>query len=207
MSHNDQNTSRLSPRDKELAAIGAAIASNCVPCVEYHIPQARRAGLSDSEIREAVELADRVRKVPADKVLQTAFALLEERPATHKGKERDACGCSEGAKDSKDGAGRGTVESDPKDWPLDKEGSREDNNTQKESPCDDLRASANAPGPDEAGGGPRNKRDQTGFAFSKMMEMMQRCCPDRMKDFSSMMSDFGAEHCPPDEEGSSEQSP
>lgn len=67
---------RLSKRDRELAAIGAAIASNCIPCVEYHIPEARRAGLSDAQILEAVRLADKVRQVPARKVLQAASALL-----------------------------------------------------------------------------------------------------------------------------------
>jgi 4-carboxymuconolactone decarboxylase len=67
---------RLSKRDRELAAIGAAIASNCIPCIEYHIPQARKAGLSDAQILEAVRLADKVRQVPARKVLQAASALL-----------------------------------------------------------------------------------------------------------------------------------
>lgn len=67
---------RLSKRDRELAAIGAAIASNCIPCIEYHIPEARKAGLSDAQILEAVRLADKVRQVPARKVLQAASAHL-----------------------------------------------------------------------------------------------------------------------------------
>jgi len=58
----------LSPRDRELVAIGAAMGSNCVPCIEYHIPKAREAGVSDSEIAEAIRLSDRVRQVPARKV-------------------------------------------------------------------------------------------------------------------------------------------
>jgi len=72
---------KLNTRERELTAIGAAIASNCVPCIEYHIPQARKAGLSDAQIREAVRLADKVRQVPARKVLDTAKALLGEEPA------------------------------------------------------------------------------------------------------------------------------
>ena len=66
----------LSDRDRELVAIGAAIASNCVPCIEYHVPAARKAGLDDGEIREAVLLADKVKRVPARKVLETAKSLL-----------------------------------------------------------------------------------------------------------------------------------
>jgi AhpD family alkylhydroperoxidase len=68
--------SHLSPRDRELAAIGAALGSNCVPCIEYHIPQAKKAGLSDGEIAEAIRLADKVRQVPARKVIDIALQLV-----------------------------------------------------------------------------------------------------------------------------------
>ena len=66
----------LSARDRELVALGAAMASNCVPCIEYHIPKAREAGLSDSEILEAIRLSDRVRQVPAHKVLEVALRMV-----------------------------------------------------------------------------------------------------------------------------------
>ncbi|WP_237057555.1 carboxymuconolactone decarboxylase family protein [Microbulbifer sediminum] len=67
---------QLSRRELELVAIGAALGSNCVPCIEYHIPEAKKAGVSDEEIREAVLLADKVRKVPARKVLEAANRML-----------------------------------------------------------------------------------------------------------------------------------
>ena len=76
----------LTSRDRELVALGAAIGSNCVPCIEAHIPAARKAGLSDSEIAEAVRQADELRKVPAATVLATALAKLDspalQTPAT-----------------------------------------------------------------------------------------------------------------------------
>lgn len=65
----------LSLRDRELVALGAALASNCLPCIEFHIPAARKAGLSDAEIGEALALADKIRQVPATKVLDTARSL------------------------------------------------------------------------------------------------------------------------------------
>jgi len=68
--------SDLSPRDRELVALGAAMGSNCVPCIEFHIPEARKAGLSDSEIHQAIVHADKIRQVPARKTLQTAQNLL-----------------------------------------------------------------------------------------------------------------------------------
>lgn len=69
-------SNNLSPREIELVALGAALGSNCVPCIERHVPEARKAGLSDAEIHTVIELADRVRQVPARKVLETALAML-----------------------------------------------------------------------------------------------------------------------------------
>jgi AhpD family alkylhydroperoxidase len=66
----------LSHRDRELVALGAALAANCIPCIQYHVPEARKAGLTEAEIGEAVELAEKIKRVPADKVLETATGLL-----------------------------------------------------------------------------------------------------------------------------------
>jgi len=55
--------------------------SNCVPCIEYHIPQARKAGLNDLEISEAIRLSDKVRQVPARKVFDVALQMLATNPA------------------------------------------------------------------------------------------------------------------------------
>ena len=67
----------LSEKERELAALGASIGCNCVPCIVYHIAKARQCGLTDHQIRDAVELARRVRDVPANQVLSTALAQLE----------------------------------------------------------------------------------------------------------------------------------
>ena len=50
--------------------------SNCVSCIEHHVPASRTAGLSDAEIAAAIDLADQVRRVPARKTLDTAAKLL-----------------------------------------------------------------------------------------------------------------------------------
>ncbi len=67
---------RLSDKEKELVRIGAAMGSNCIACIEYHIPQARKAGLSDEQIRLAINIAKGVKKVPADMVLEAALHAL-----------------------------------------------------------------------------------------------------------------------------------
>ncbi len=83
----------LNPREYELVALGAAIASNCVPCIDYHIPEARKAGLSDAQILEAIQLADKIKQVPARKVVDAAKALLKpDAPVC----QDPACGCTAG---------------------------------------------------------------------------------------------------------------
>jgi len=83
--------SPLDPSQRELAALGAALGSNCVPCVEYHIPEARRAGLSDAQIAEAIRVADKVRKVPAQKVLDVALQMLGDAPSASEAADASPC--------------------------------------------------------------------------------------------------------------------
>jgi len=74
----------LTAKERELVAIGAAIASNCTPCMEFHIPAAREAGLSDKQILFAIKIAEAVKKVPADAVRARSLNILD-------GKEADVC--------------------------------------------------------------------------------------------------------------------
>lgn len=68
--------SEITPRERELVALGAAMGSNCVPCVEYHIRESQRVGLTNLEIGAAIEYADKIRQVPARKALEAALKLL-----------------------------------------------------------------------------------------------------------------------------------
>lgn len=87
--------SDLSPRERELVALGAAMGSNCVPCIEFHIPESRKAGLSDAEIHAAILHADKIRQVPARKTLQTALNLLPSvTTAASPGAPAAGCGCN-----------------------------------------------------------------------------------------------------------------
>ena len=97
--------SELNNREQELVALGAAIASNCVPCIEYHIPEAGRAGLSDSQIEEAVRIADKVRRVPARMVLQTALARIDGAETGVDKVPEAGCGCEESGQKADSGCG------------------------------------------------------------------------------------------------------
>jgi AhpD family alkylhydroperoxidase len=60
----------------ELAAIGAAVGSNCEPCFKYHYNEARKLGLTDGELVLAVRTAQMVKDTPANAMLDLAAKLL-----------------------------------------------------------------------------------------------------------------------------------
>jgi AhpD family alkylhydroperoxidase len=61
---------------KELIAIGASVTANCVPCLRYHLHEAREAGADDTQIQDAVKIGRMVRKGAAEKWDEEADALL-----------------------------------------------------------------------------------------------------------------------------------
>jgi len=67
----------LNVREQLFVALGAAIGSNCVPCVEKIVPKAMAAGIENWELRLALNAADYVRQKPAAKVLSTAKAIVD----------------------------------------------------------------------------------------------------------------------------------
>lgn len=60
----------------ELAAVGAAVGSNCEPCLKYHYNEARKLGVTKEELVLAVRTAQMVKDTPAGKVLDLAGKLL-----------------------------------------------------------------------------------------------------------------------------------
>ena len=67
--------------------------------MQFHIPKAREAGISDAELSEALALADKVRQVPAKKVLEVADLLVEGGDVEEAGSTLDRCTEMMGAKD------------------------------------------------------------------------------------------------------------
>jgi len=102
----ENNMDGLNPRELELVALGAAMGSNCAPCIEYHIREAKKVGLNEHEILAAIQFADKVRQVPASKVLQTALKLLPSAADNFQLDNAAAdCGCASGNKTEKNEAG------------------------------------------------------------------------------------------------------
>jgi hypothetical protein len=55
------------------------------------VPEARKAGLGDPQINEAIHLADQIRRVPAGKVLATALRLVPGASAQPAEAQGSAC--------------------------------------------------------------------------------------------------------------------
>ena len=83
----------LNRRDKELVALGAAVGSNCVPCVIFHVQEARNSGLTADEIRQAVDAADKLKRTPATLVLNAAHQELSEISSDPGEEESESSGC------------------------------------------------------------------------------------------------------------------
>ena len=60
-----------------LICIGAAIGANCIPCIDHLYEKARQAGVAQTDIRHAIELAEQVKKGAA-KATQAAVDDWEQ---------------------------------------------------------------------------------------------------------------------------------
>lgn len=72
---------QLARHEKELAAIGASIGSNCRPCIEHHIPAGREAGLSEDDLAHAVSTARAVRDQAIELLAPRIDELIGARTA------------------------------------------------------------------------------------------------------------------------------
>lgn len=76
-------------KERELVAVGASVAAGCKPCTDYHFKAARKAKLTDREIRQAIDDAMCVR--------QNALEVMKAYGLHHLGEteQADDCGCNE----------------------------------------------------------------------------------------------------------------
>lgn len=74
---------------KEMIAIGASVTANCIPCIQYHFAKARGVGVTDAEIKAAVQVGKMVRKGAANKWDEEIGVLL----STASGESSSSCDC------------------------------------------------------------------------------------------------------------------
>jgi AhpD family alkylhydroperoxidase len=75
---------------KEMIAIGASVTANCIPCIQYHFAKAREIGITEAEIKAAVQVGKMVRKGAAHKWDEEIGALL----AASSKEQNSGCGCA-----------------------------------------------------------------------------------------------------------------
>ncbi len=80
----------ITMKEKELAAVGIAVATGCQPCTDYHMKEARKAGAFDKEIKEAVGCALSVHNRATQAIEEYALAQLGKK-APMKGLSRIWC--------------------------------------------------------------------------------------------------------------------
>lgn len=69
----------LDNKTRELVAIGAAIGGDCIPCLIWHCNKSIEFGATINELRDAIEMAKKVKEVPFKKTLEAADAILAEK--------------------------------------------------------------------------------------------------------------------------------
>jgi AhpD family alkylhydroperoxidase len=68
---------RLERRNKELIALGISIAINCESCMEWHLRQAQKAGVTREQVLEAIDVAVEMGGGPATVASRFALKVLE----------------------------------------------------------------------------------------------------------------------------------
>ncbi len=85
---------KLSDNERELVALGASLASHCIPCSVYHIKECQKLGFSKEQIKEAIQLAKKVKNVPEELAIKSAYAQLDdEQPDILADPEASDCRC------------------------------------------------------------------------------------------------------------------
>lgn len=79
-------------RTVELIVLGASVAANCQPCLQFHINEALKVGITQPEIQAAIQVGKTVRKGAAHKMDQLISTIIkDDMVISHEGGE--GCGC------------------------------------------------------------------------------------------------------------------
>lgn len=84
---------RLDERTRKLIAVGASVACNCHPCLEYHLGQAQTMGIESDLLKEAIEAGKAVRAGAASSMDRLASKLTGRKGTPLQAACLDA-GCS-----------------------------------------------------------------------------------------------------------------
>lgn len=75
----------MDERTKELIAIGASVGAHCQPCLTYHVEKARDMGISEEEIRAAIDTGHMVEKGAMSAMRKFSAEVLAPPPTASYG--------------------------------------------------------------------------------------------------------------------------
>ncbi len=84
---------KLDNRTRALIAIGAAITTNCQPCLQSAVAMAQESGVDAQEIADAIEVGKMVRKGAASKMDHFIASRNQAVPVAASAQD-GACGCN-----------------------------------------------------------------------------------------------------------------
>ena len=67
----------ITPKEKELVAIGISVAAGCKPCTDYHVSVARKARATDNEMKKAAADSLLIRRQAVDIMEAHAFGHFD----------------------------------------------------------------------------------------------------------------------------------
>ncbi len=67
----------LNGHANELIAIGTSVGVHCQPCLKFHVAKAKKMGISDDEIREAIAVGHMVEKGASSAMREFSNGVLE----------------------------------------------------------------------------------------------------------------------------------
>ncbi len=68
----------MDAKTKELVSLGASVSAHCFPCLDYHLEQARKLGIGEEDIREAIRAGQAVMNGAGDKMREKIKEALPE---------------------------------------------------------------------------------------------------------------------------------
>jgi 4-carboxymuconolactone decarboxylase len=66
----------MNKKTEELIALGASVSAHCLPCIDYHLKQAKKLSISDKEIHNAVRVGLEVMNGAGEKIVEKIKAKL-----------------------------------------------------------------------------------------------------------------------------------
>lgn len=86
----------LNSRETALISIGVSVGVNCQPCLQYCVAKAKEIGMTEQDIRDAVNAGKVVRSGAANKMNRYIEELLKDTSTVPEAAEKGCeCGCGE----------------------------------------------------------------------------------------------------------------